>query len=159
MAPSLVTIATFRDLFDAQLAKIRLEIAGIEWFFADEATVHANWFYSNAVGDIKLQVRKSDLQRAMEILRRDRIPEDFGVEVIQEEPRISYCPRCHSARISYYPRAEPAVFLFLLIAILPCLLSISYIFLFLGILPLLLPEGKWGCEDCAYQWRGKAEYP
>ncbi len=155
MTENLVTIASFRDLYDAQLAKIRLESAGLEWFFADEATVHADWLYSNAIGGIKLQVRKADVQRALDVLARDSIDEDFAEKAIQEEVESSVCPRCGSENIAYYSRPEAAVTLFLLLAIIPCAITISYVFWFLAILPLLLPEAKWGCEDCRHTWREK----
>lgn len=157
MTENLVTIASFRDLYDAQLAKIRLESAGLEWFFADEATVHADWLYSNAIGGIKLQVRKADVQRALDVLARDSIDEDFAEKAIQEEVESSVCPRCGSENIAYYSRPEAAVTLFLLLAIIPCVITISYVFWFFALLPLLLPESKWGCEDCRHTWRGKQD--
>jgi hypothetical protein len=64
----LVTIRQFRDLPEAILARGILESAEIETFFADENIVRMDWFISNAVGGIKLKVRKEDVEAANEAL-------------------------------------------------------------------------------------------
>ncbi|WP_298438349.1 hypothetical protein [Geobacter sp.] len=58
MAGGLVTIAQYRDLPEAGLAKSKLEAAGIVCFLDNEYTVGANWLYSNALGGVKLNVKK-----------------------------------------------------------------------------------------------------
>ena len=55
----LVTIRQFRDLPEALLAKGSLESAGIECFLADENLVRLDWFISNFIGGIKLNVQSS----------------------------------------------------------------------------------------------------
>ncbi len=64
----LVTIRFFRDLPEALLAKGLLESAGIECSLADDNFVRLDWFISNAIGNIKLQVKKADAEVAVEIL-------------------------------------------------------------------------------------------
>jgi hypothetical protein len=64
----LVTIRLFRDLPDALLAKSLLESAGIECFLADDNMVRLDWFLSNALGNMRLQVNKNDAETAIEIL-------------------------------------------------------------------------------------------
>jgi hypothetical protein len=63
-----ITILTFTYPHEAHLAKGKLESEGIEVQIADEMTVQVNNFYSNAIGGVKLKVRKTDLQRANHIL-------------------------------------------------------------------------------------------
>jgi hypothetical protein len=64
----LVHLCTFRDLPDALLAKGKLESNGIDSYLADENVVRMDWFWSNAVGGIKLQVREEDFRAAASIL-------------------------------------------------------------------------------------------
>jgi hypothetical protein len=52
----LVTVASFRDLHEALLAKGSLDSAGITCFLANENIVRLDWLYANAVGGIKLRV-------------------------------------------------------------------------------------------------------
>ncbi len=67
-APHLVIVRTFSTLPEALLAKGALESADIECFLADDNVVSVNWFLSNAVGNIKLQVKQEDAEAAVEIL-------------------------------------------------------------------------------------------
>ncbi len=80
MVEKLVTIATFVNPIDANLAKIKLASEDIDCFLADEYAVAV---YSGVVGEIKLQVRQSDVERAREILSRKpdvTEPDDFEDE-------------------------------------------------------------------------------
>jgi hypothetical protein len=103
----LVTIRKFRDLPEALLAKTRLESAGIESFVTNENIVRLDWFLSNLVGGIDLQVKPKDVEAAQEILAQP-IPEGFDIEGVgqYEQPR---CPKCHSLDISFEEgtRASP----------------------------------------------------
>jgi hypothetical protein len=65
---NLVTIRKFRDLPEALLAKGLLESAGIECFLADDNLVRLDWFISNAIGNMRLQVGEDDAEAAMGIL-------------------------------------------------------------------------------------------
>jgi hypothetical protein len=64
----LIIIGQYRDLAEAQLARGLLESSGIECFLADDNLVGINWLLSNAVGNVKLQVREADAEAALEIL-------------------------------------------------------------------------------------------
>jgi hypothetical protein len=79
--PELKTIRTFQDISEAFLAKGLLESAGIECFLIDTNMVRLNWFISSAIGYVKLQVRETDSEAALEIL--DQPAEDVAAE---EEP-------------------------------------------------------------------------
>jgi type III secretory pathway lipoprotein EscJ len=60
---------TFTYPMELAVLRTRLEADGIECLVLDELTVQANPLYSNAVGGVKLQVRESDIQKAVEILK------------------------------------------------------------------------------------------
>jgi len=67
-AESLVTVATFDSLPQAELARGLLDAEGIRSFVIDAETVNMAWYISGAVGGIKLQVAKSDFLAAERIL-------------------------------------------------------------------------------------------
>ena len=64
-----VTLRRFRDLPEAFFAKGSLESAGIERHLVDENMVRMDWFISNLLGGVKLQVRPEDVAEATEILK------------------------------------------------------------------------------------------
>jgi len=64
----LVTIRLFRDLPEALVAKGVLEGAGIECYLADDNMVRLDWFISNAIGNMRLQVKETDAAAALEVL-------------------------------------------------------------------------------------------
>ncbi|MCF8275616.1 MAG: DUF2007 domain-containing protein [Flavobacteriales bacterium] len=64
-----VTIVSFTYPSELAIAKLKLEAEGIECRVLDELTVQSYNFVSNAVGGVKLQVRKSDFEKAGAILR------------------------------------------------------------------------------------------
>jgi hypothetical protein len=67
----MVTIATYDFWPDAEIARGRLQVEGIEAVLADQHLVQTDWLYSIAVGGIKLQVGTEDADRARTILSRD----------------------------------------------------------------------------------------
>jgi hypothetical protein len=68
----LVTVASFWDSFEADLARNRLEAAGVDAWSADAAFVGMAWQYANAVGGVKVQVRDRDVDRARAVLAEVR---------------------------------------------------------------------------------------
>jgi len=66
--PALVTIASYRELLDAELAKTRLESAGIRCWLADDNMVRLNWFYSSYFGGVRVQVPQDEAEDAAKIL-------------------------------------------------------------------------------------------
>ncbi|MBN2513728.1 MAG: DUF2007 domain-containing protein [Sedimentisphaerales bacterium] len=69
MDEKLVTAAQFDTPENAHLAKIDLENAGIPCFVGDENMPIAGLYYTLSAGGIKILVRKSDLERAREVLQ------------------------------------------------------------------------------------------
>ena len=64
----LVTVASFTNVNDAHLAKLRLDMAEIESVLIDAETVNMDWFLGRAIGMVKLQVHEDDAARAEEAL-------------------------------------------------------------------------------------------
>lgn len=74
----IVTIRKYLNVADALLAKGVLESAGIDCFLADENLVRLDWFWSNAIGGVKLWVREEDAPAALSIL--DEKPPKISTE-------------------------------------------------------------------------------
>jgi len=127
------TVRQFRDLPEALLTKGLLESAGIECFLANENIVRMDWFISNFVGGIKLQVRPEDEQAALEVLEQP-IPENFDFQGAEkyEQPR---CPKCFSLDIAYENINKP----------------IAYTSAYLGV-PIPLKQNSWKCSTCGREW-------
>jgi len=59
-----VVLRRYRDMPQAVVEKSVLEDAGIECFLQDDNVVRMDWLWSNAMGGIKLVVRKRDAEEA-----------------------------------------------------------------------------------------------
>ena len=71
LSEDLVTIATFRNYVAAQFVQCRLLSSGMLAFLSDDNTIRINWFWSTALGGVKLRVPAGDIVEALEILRLD----------------------------------------------------------------------------------------
>lgn len=129
----LVTVATFSAPYEAQLAKGLLETNGIQAFVADEYTIGINWFYSNALGGVRVQVAETDAGQSLKLL--DSEVEPGGIDP-QTEESWGDCPNCGSRNIAYFTAKQGAALLSLLL---------------LGI-PLLFPSKKLRCLNCNRVW-------
>lgn len=129
----LATIREFRDLPAALLAQGLLQSAGIQCSLADANIVRLDWFYSNVVGGIKLRVRPTDMQAALELLNQP-IPAGFNVEGvgIYEQPK---CPQCGSLDIAFEELNKPVAY------------TSAYFHL-----PLPIHDEGWNCHSCGHEW-------
>ncbi len=129
----LVTIQQFRDLPEALLAKGSLESAGIECFLADDNLVRLDWFISNFIGGIKLNVRAADVANARKLLD-EPILEGLYVQGVglYEQPR---CPKCQSLDVNFQELDRP----------------IAYMSAFLQV-PLPVQRPAWHCHACDAEW-------
>jgi hypothetical protein len=128
-----VTIRKFRDLPEALLAKASLESAGIEALLVDDNVIRLDWFWSNLMGGIKLQVVQKDAVAANGILDQP-IPEGFDVSGVGEyqQPR---CPRCRSLDVSFQELDEP----------------VAYVSAYFGV-PIPWKRRAWRCHLCKAEW-------
>jgi Putative prokaryotic signal transducing protein len=65
---NLITIRSYWNLLEAELAKGALEAAGIECFLFDDNIVRMDWFNANALGGVKLRVDQGNVDDASRIL-------------------------------------------------------------------------------------------
>ena len=73
MTEPLVAIAAFTESMEADLARIHLKAEGIESRLDDENSIEMHWLNTSAMGSIKLLVRESEAERAVEILNRKTV--------------------------------------------------------------------------------------
>lgn len=128
----MVTIRTFRDLPEALLAKGSLDSAGMKCALVDDNIVRMDWFWSNAMGGVKVLVNREDVAAAEEILAQP-IPEHFDVSGVgeYEQPR---CPKCGSLDINFRE-----------------LQSSAYLSMALSV-PIPFHRRAWRCHSCDVEW-------
>jgi len=136
---TVVTLWRYRDLPEALVARAKLEADGIECFLANENVIRLNWFWSNAMGGLKLQLLEENAERAMEILAQE-IPASFSAEEIGEEYKQPICPNCGSLDVSFEEYNK-----------------VTLVVLWLLSLPVPIRKNRWQCEDCHVEWKEKDE--
>jgi tetratricopeptide (TPR) repeat protein len=128
----LVTIAKFSHPTEAHIAKTKLQASGVWSFIADECIVTMNWLFSNTVGGVKLLVKATDVDIALEILGQ----EPYNPKLKKSGPQ---CPACESFDVHYEKYALRRVFAaFLLLR-----------------MPFPFPKKKWVCRDCGHEWKAE----
>lgn len=134
----LVTVRQFRDLPEALLAKGCLESVGIECYLGDQNLVRLDWFISNFIGGIKLNVKLVDAENARKILD-EPILEGLYVQGVglYEQPR---CPKCQSLDVTFNELDRP----------------IAYLSAFLRI-PMPVQRKAWRCHACDAEWEADGE--
>lgn len=131
----LVTVQRYRDLAEAFAGRSLLESAGISAWIADEHLVRMNWFLSNAVGGIRLQVDEADEAAAQGILKEE-VPQTitYGEDQVYVQPT---CPKCGSADVTLGGGTERGR---------------SLVALYVLSIPVPPREAAWHCEACGAQW-------
>jgi hypothetical protein len=138
----LVTVARYRDLPEAVVARAVLEEAGIECLLRDENTVRMDWLWSNLIGGMRLQVAAKDEEAARELLSQP-VPKQFAVDS-GEEFEQPVCPRCGSVEVVSSDPDRKVLAASMLINI-P--------------LPHWRPRGEaWRCLKCNAKWVDEEEF-
>ena len=137
-----VTVITFVYPHELGIPQSLLESEGIECFVRDEFTVNVHPFYSNAIGGIRLQVRESDAQRAIEILTEGGFINKEEQKVALEEEKLFdglNCPYCGSAEIVKVKKFSGKVSIFA-----------SVFLVLISSIPFLFPffHRNYHCMDC-----------
>lgn len=135
MADAIVTLWKYRDLPEALIARAKLEAEGIECYLADENIVRLNWFLSNAIGGMRLQLLQENAGVAMEVLGQD-IPVSFNAEEIGEEYVQPRCLKCNSLDVKFEEYS-----------------GLSLAILWLLSVPIPVRRNRWKCEDCSFKWK------
>ena len=108
-----ITVLTCTFGYEVAVIRGRLESEGITCFVKDELTVQVNPLYSNAIGGVKLQVKESDLNQAIEILKETGYIKDKDIQQSKESPHLEdsekeqpqrdgmsvSCPICNSTEV------------------------------------------------------------
>jgi len=119
----LVTVKRFRDLPEAAIAKSMLESAEVPSWLLDENLVRIDWGYSQAVGGIRLQVRREDESAAKELLAQ-RVPDSIQYSDADKSYQQPRCPACGSRQIGLLSAFDS----------------------------LRAPADTWECSDCGARW-------
>jgi len=120
------------------MAKGALDSAGIESFLSDDNMVRMDWFYSNAIGGVKVMVRKEDVEGALNVLDQP-IPEsiEFAEGEHYEQPK---CPKCGSLNVTYGNIEE----------------GVAYTSAWFGI-PIPNIRSRWECQQCKATWKDEED--
>jgi hypothetical protein len=96
MEEQLVTIETYQFLPQAEAAKLQLEGNNIQVFLADAETVNMDWLLGNAIGNIKLQVPRDQVDKALAVLEemRDKANQRPDKEEDDEDSDGAVCLAC-----------------------------------------------------------------
>ena len=131
----LVTVRRYRDLAEAYVGRSLLESAGIPAWIADENLVRMDWFYSNLVGGMRLQVDEGEEAAAREILEEGAPGTiTYGEEEVYVQPT---CPKCGSAEVTLGSGTERGQ---------------SLVALYVLSIPVPPREAIWQCEACGARW-------
>jgi hypothetical protein len=131
----LKTVRRYRDLAEAYAGRSLLESAGIPTWIADEHLVRMDWFYSNLIGGMRLQVDESNEMAAREILE-ERAPDTitYDEEKVYVQPT---CPKCGSAEVSLGDGTERGR---------------SLLALYVLAIPVPPRKAIWHCCTCGEGW-------
>lgn len=129
------TLQRFSKVIDAQISQSFLLSHGINSQIRDQHIVSINWFYSNVVGGVKLEVKDEEFNRAKILLQQ---VED-GVHKLAEQELVGMeCPLCKSVKSELKPNV-----------IRGWILIMAYT---TGLPFLFLNRDRWQCFDCQHKW-------
>ena len=97
----LITVARFREPWEAHMLRGRLEAEGIPASVAHEFVIAVDWLLSNAIGGVRVQVPLSCTEDAKEIeagCRNGKYKSELQAELGDLDDVC--CPRCGSAHFS-----------------------------------------------------------
>lgn len=117
----LVTVSSFRDPYEAHLLRGRLWAEGIYAFVSHEMHVANNWYLSNALSGVKVQVSSDEIELAREVEQacRDGVFRALLADEIGDLDDPA-CPACAGTQFRQrrpFPRAALAVAVSLILAV------------------------------------------
>lgn len=143
----LVTIANFYEPFQAHLAKYRLKTKGIESIITGENFVATYWLVGIADYGIKLKVRSSDAEKAMEILESNEPSASGDSEdidsTVSDKSELSTppCPKCGTKNTEYQPFSR----------------NLFFISILLLRFPLPWRTNRYKCSNCGHRWKAEKQ--
>ncbi|MEA5582548.1 hypothetical protein VB620_14510 [Nodularia harveyana UHCC-0300] len=129
MVKNFVTVATFTNSPEANLAKQRLESEGVKCLLQNESTVNAAWHLSVAVGWIQLQVAQENIDLAKSILVSEldyQSVSDSEMEEDDDIPSLSWADK--TADRAFITAVISLLFIFLPIQIYSLWLLLCLLF-------------------------------
>jgi hypothetical protein len=106
------TVAVYSLVSETHAPLSRLHSAGIAAVVRDEHTVQFDWFWSNAIGGVKIDVPDEDYEAASELLNLK--PSEAGVIL---------CPHCGSNDVHVRSLSVAAAIFMVLKLPIPCTLQ------------------------------------
>lgn len=105
---SIVFLESFYEPMAANLARTRLEAAGIPCFLSNENVVSLLPLYSPITGGVRLYVRRQDAEAALDLLHHQPVPPSTEPDIASfaadaPDPVTPRCPRCGSSDVAYGP--------------------------------------------------------
>ena len=134
LTEELVVVERYRDLIEAELAKGKLASAGIECLVADGNLVRMDWFWSNAIGGLRLMVNAENFEAARAILD-EPIPEEISQPDSEGTYEQPHCPKCDSLDVNFETLNRP----------------LSYALMWLNC-PIPISKNNWKCQKCGAEW-------
>lgn len=125
----MITFATFSKPEEAHMLRLRLEAGGVDAVLLDENMVQMDWFFSNAIGGVRVGIAEDDLERAREILAEPPV-ETAPVG-------MPACPSCGSTDTA--PDELPR--------------RIAFLTILLAGFPFLVSKTRWRCAHCNHVWK------
>ena len=132
----LVVIRTFDNYFSANIMLTRLRDSDVQCYLKDEYTVTIDPLLSNAIGGIKLVVRKEDMAHALQVLS--------GFD--EQYKKAVQCPNCGSHDIILVPKQG-----------VDNIITAISTWLFSGY--ALTEENVYTCNQCGFQSQELPETP
>ena len=108
-----ITLLTFTYPHELAVVRGRLESEDIETQVQDEFTVQVNPFYSNAIGGVKLKVKESDYEKAVEIVK------EAGYHMDSDFKQPGYVDKFnqYTSRVPFLNGMQPELRLMILVAV------------------------------------------
>ena len=105
---SVVFLESYYEPMAANLARTRLEAAGIPCFLSNEHLVSLMPLYSPVTGGVRLHVRRGDAEAALAVLQHEAVPlatepDEASFAADAPDPVAPRCPRCGSSNVAYGP--------------------------------------------------------
>lgn len=122
-----ITVAVFDYAHELIIIRSRLESEGVECKTVDELTVQVNPLYSQAIGGIKLQVKKSDAIQAIEILKEGGHVTDKDFE--KSSPKIISYLDLNTSKIPFLKEVQFEIRVMILVSSLVLIISLVAVLL------------------------------
>ncbi len=142
----LVTVGTYLDVVEAELARTRLDAAGIRAFVVEPTSF--NPILTSTAGGVRLEVSERDATRARAVLASLQVAraDEEDDEIVEGTVR---CPRCEN-EYCFFERpsirgAAPAAAANVTVLVVQAALRLG--------------EKRWTCHTCGHRWDDPNEGP